>query len=68
MLPDEFLSISQIARVLNISRDSARRRFKNHPAAVDVGPRGKRVIRRIPRSAILQFINERTGEAPKNNR
>jgi hypothetical protein len=64
MLPEiEPLTILQIARLLNTSTSTARRRFNDHPQRVDTGPGNKRAHLRIPREAVLKFISERTGQS-----
>jgi hypothetical protein len=58
---NELLTMEQVATVLNVSVDSATRRFENHPNVVDVGPLNGIRHLRIWRSDLRDFIHSRSG-------
>jgi hypothetical protein len=59
----EFLTVQQVAKILSVSTESVRRRFKRYPGVIDIGPprplygRAFAVLR-IPRGALQRFIEE----------
>ena len=63
-LEEEYLSVAQVATMLNVSADTVARRFENEPGVIDLGhgeTRYKRRYRllRIPRSVLKRLINQR---------
>jgi hypothetical protein len=58
---DDLLTMEQAATILNISTDTATRRFENHPNVVDVGPLNGIRHLRIRRSDLRDFISSRSG-------
>ena len=69
---EENLTVAEIARVLNVSRDTVRRMFINEPGVINVGPENTRKrpyrVLRIPRDVLKRVIAAREitqAEAPK---
>jgi hypothetical protein len=61
----EYLSVPQVAIILNISRDTVIRRFADEPGVVDHGTAEKthkrrRRMLRIPRHVLNRVVNKRT--------
>jgi biotin operon repressor len=64
-LGGDFLSVEEVAEILNLSRDTVTRRFEKLEGVIDLGheeSRRKRRYRklRIPRSLLDRFLKERT--------
>ena len=64
----DFLSVEEVAEILNLSRDTVTRRFERLDGVLDLGheeSRHKRRYRklRIPRSLLNRFLKERTQKA-----
>lgn len=59
----EFLTVQDVAKILSVSTESVRRRFKRYPGVIDIGPprplygRAFTVLR-IPRGALQRFIED----------
>ena len=63
-LPSEFLTIAEVASRLNISRQTASRRFAGLPGVIDVGNPQTRAGRRyrvlrVPATLVRRFVRER---------
>lgn len=71
-MADEFLSIAEVADMLNISRDTARRIFVSEPGVINVGPRhgaGRRYrVLRIPRGVLNRVMAAREVSQPDDSR
>jgi Mn-dependent DtxR family transcriptional regulator len=64
-LGGDFLSVNEVAEILNVSRDTVTLRFENLDGVVDLGheeTRQKRRYRnlRIPRRVLEKYLKERT--------
>jgi hypothetical protein len=71
-MDEQFLSIAEVADMLNISRDTVRRMFGSEPGVINVGPRhvaGRRYrILRIPRSVLNSVMAAREISQPDDSR
>ena len=68
-MDEQYLTIAEVATMLNISRDTVRRMFSTEPGVLNVGPsrgasRGYRVLR-IPLGVLRRVIASR--EATEQN-
>ncbi len=61
---DEYLTVAEVADMLDVSEDTVRRMFANEPGVINLGheqePGSRRYrILRIPRRVLNRVINER---------
>jgi hypothetical protein len=61
---DGYLSVTEVARALNVSSDTVIRRFKGLPGVIDLGHAGTRRKRprhifRIPQAVLDRFVKEK---------
>lgn len=58
---EQYLTVAEVAEMLDVSRDTVRRMFANEPGVVNVGPQRSRTGRpyrvlRIPRSVLERVL------------
>jgi len=61
--PNEYLTVNQVAELLQISHDSVARRFEALPGVLDLGTperthKRRRRLLRIPKSVLVTFLSE----------
>jgi len=62
---DQYLTVAEVAQMLDVSRDTVRRMFAGEPGVINVGPQGKRASRpyrvlRSPRSVLERVLAGRS--------
>lgn len=71
-MTQDYLTIAEVADMLNISRDTVRRMFESEPGVINVGPRrrtGRRYrLLRIPRSVLNRVVAARQVIQPEDSR
>ena len=71
-MTQDYLTIAEVADMLNISRDTVRRMFEKEPGVINVGPRhgaGRRYrVLRIPRSVLNRVVATREVSQPDESR
>jgi predicted transcriptional regulator of viral defense system len=71
-MTQDYLTIAEVADMLNISRDTVRRIFSGEPGVINVGPRrggGRRyLVLRIPRGVLNRVVATREVAQPDDSR
>jgi hypothetical protein len=65
-MPDELLTLAEVARVLRVSSDTVARRFAKIKGVIDIGspetPKRRRYrVLRIPKTVLQKFLISRGG-------
>jgi predicted ArsR family transcriptional regulator len=66
---EQYLTVAEVAKMLDVSKDTVRRMFTEEPGVIDVGAQRRRASRpyrilRIPRSVLERVL---AGRAVKGN-
>jgi hypothetical protein len=66
LMPDELLTLAEVASILRVSSDTVARRFAKVPGVIDIGhpetkQRRRYRVLRIPKSVLQKFLISRGG-------
>jgi DNA-binding transcriptional regulator LsrR (DeoR family) len=70
---EQYLTVAEVAKMLDVSRDTVRRMFAKEPGVINLGPQRRRASRRyrilrIPRSVLERVLAGRAVEGETSAR